>query len=213
MKLRTALLASILAALPTSIAADPAQSTTVTGNTINQGAVTAYNLNPAFISPFTPNLMAFCNSCGGVNFPFYLQTNQSLNALLQNPGVTSTGDAKILVRGFNVSCYPFNPANLSAFYPYNPDTNGIAGGTVTITENKLVGADVTVGTVVLPSSPHGGPYVNTATSVLAAPYTPTAGSNFAAQITSFNAGPSQGYQDCTVTAVLQETIKTPAGNG
>lgn len=201
-----------LALLPIASAADPAQSTTVTGNTINQGAVTAYNLNPAFVSPSSPNLMAFCNSCGGTTYPYYLQTNQSLNALLQNPGKNSTGDAKILVIGFNVSCYPFNPANLANFYPYGPDTNGIAGGTITVTENKLVGPDVTVGTVVLPSSPHGGPYVNTATSTLAAPYTPTAGSTFAAQITSYDTGPSQGYQDCTVTAVLEAAVKTPAGN-
>jgi hypothetical protein len=212
MKLQIALLASLLTVLPVASAADPAQSTTVAGNTINLGAVTAYNLNPAFVSPDSPNVMAFCNDCGGTTYPFYLQTNQSLNALLQNPGVNSTGDAKILIIGFNVSCYPFNPANLATFYPYGPDTNGIAGGTITVTENKLVGPDVTVGTVVLPSSPHGGPYVNTATSTLAAPYTPTAGSNFAAQITSYDHGPSQGYADCTVTAVLA-AVKTPAGNG
>ena len=201
-----------LALLPIASAADPAQSTTLIGNTINLGAVTAYNLNPAFVSPDTPNTMAFCEYCAGVTYPFYLQTNQSLNALLQNPGVNSTGDAKILIIGFNVSCYAFNPANLSTFYPYNPDTNGIAGGTITVTENKLVGPDVTVGTVVLPSSPHGGPYVNTATSTLAAPYTPTAGSNFAALITSYDHGPSQGYLYCTVTAVLQGS-HSPAGNG
>lgn len=203
---------------PTPGFADPAQSTTVTGNTINQGAVTAYNLNPAFVgfSGTTGTIQAF-TAAGLSNGPFLfnLSTDQSFNALLQNPPLNTTGDAKILIRGFSVACAPYNPVIAAAppgNYPYVTETNGIAGGTITVEEFKLVGAVVTVGTLVLPTSPHGGPYVDTATSVLPAPYTPTAGSVFTAFVSAFNPTPSQGYQNCNVTAVLQEALKQSPGS-
>jgi len=209
----SALLALIFCLAPLPVMADnphQAQGVTVNGNNFFQGSVTATNLNPVFLGE--------CSSCGGSSpafnfnnagsapsaFTFMIDTNQALLAApVQNkPGLISLDQ----ITGFSVSCIPYNPVTAVAApgnYPYNIETNGIAGGTVTVTEYNLLGSAINVGTLVLPTSPHGGPYINTATSVLPVSYTPTPGSVFSAYVTTINPVPNQFYQGCNVTAVLQ----------
>lgn len=203
-----------LTVLAVAMMADTCQNTgTTVGNTANTGAQTASNLNPQFtyIGTTTSGYFGF----GSAPFPtnplaYNIQTNQSLQGALVNPGVTSTGFALLPIYGFSIQCIPYNSTLATTppgpNYPYTVETNGIAGGTVTVTEYKLIGAGVNVGTVVLPTSPHGGPYVDMATSTLAAAYTPTAGSTFSAYITTNNATPTNGYTGCIVTTILQNPL-------
>lgn len=207
MKKLSAFLALTLGILPVSVSADTCQSNTNSGNTVTQGSVTATNLNPFFIGSANGNpTMNFAPGGSQIGaFQFTLQSNQSFNSSLVNNLANSTGDAKTPIFGFSLSCVPYNTAFIPtpASYPYVAETNGIAGGTITIHEYKPTGAAVIVGTIALPSSAHGGPYVNTAVTRLANPYTPTAGSVFDAVVTTSNAGPNQYYQGCETTVSLQ----------
>lgn len=203
-------LASLILALgltASSVLADePCQKTTTTGNTAFTGFVTATNLNPAFeylsgSGPFN----FFAGGSSTQAFSYLLSTNIRLEGTAVNTIGASPTFALAQIYGFSVQCAPYNPvlaATPPYNYPYTTETNGVSGGTITVHEYKLVGSTSTVGTVVLPNSPHGGPYVNTATSTLLAPYTPTSGSMFDAQVTA-EGSDSQYYQFCVVTAVLQ----------
>jgi hypothetical protein len=179
-----------------------AQFVTTTGNSANTGAITATNLNPYFISSATP--FTFSPDTVGTVLNYTIQTNLSLLGAIVNPSANVTGFATIGITGFSIQCVPYNSALLTIpSYPYTAETNGIAGGTVTFHEYKPTGAAVVVGTLVLPTSPHGGPYINTVSTRLSSPYIPTAGSTFDAALTSANPTPSNYYQGCTLQATLQ----------
>jgi hypothetical protein len=196
MKKLSALLVFLLGLLPTTAAmadTEPCQKNTNTGNVSNVGAVTALNLNPVFTG-YTPSV-SFCSGCGGTSpMTLTMQTDISLKA---EPVLVNSNFAAIQITGFAIQCATINSPI------YGGETNGVAGGTVTIHEYKPTGSPVVVGTVVLPSSPHNGPYVNFASSKLNTPYTPTKDSTFDAQITSFNAVPSVAYGLCEISALLQ----------
>ena len=206
MKKLSAFLALVLGILPVVVSADTCQHTaTTSGNTLNQGAVEASNLNPAFTGYFPP--MSF-QALETSNFVFTILTNLSLLGALVNPGINSSGYAAIPISGFSIQCAPYNATLATAGgagYPYNVETTGIGGGTVTFTEFKpTTGAGVVVGTLVLPPSPHGGPYINYATSTLTTPYIPTLGSTIDARVTALSGSVASAtqYADCTTTAVL-----------
>jgi len=199
----SAFLACILCLAPLPVMADnPHGQFSTVGNYAFTGYITAINLNPVFMNKVGgTSALSFGFLSSAYNYE--IETNQSLLALATNPQPGFL--ALIGIKGFSISCLPWNPSLVGApGNPYNtPETNGVGGGTVTIHEYKPTGAAVIVGTVVLPTSPHNGPYVNTATSVLHEPYAPTAGSVFDAQVTFADLVPSQAYQQCDVTAVLQ----------
>jgi hypothetical protein len=212
------LAALALALLPTAVVADTVQNTnTYVGNASYTGSLTAQNLNAQFQSTGgSAGQLDF--STGNSNiYPFtnVLWTNPSLLGAIVNKPINSTGWAALPIYGFAIQCAPYNPVFVTGAsgYPYTVETNGIAGGTITFHEYKTIAAaGVVVGTLTLPSSPHGGPYINYASSTLAAPYTPTFGSMFDAQVTTINPGPSQGYQFCVATPILQGS-PSPGGNG
>lgn len=163
------------------------------------GFVTATNLNPFFFS-INGDFNFVASAPSTIQYAFRLNTNLQLLGIGNSSGVS-----EIPILGFTLQCAPYNPviaAVQPGDYPYFTKTNGIAGGTVTFHEYKLTGAIVTVGTIVLPTSPHGGPYVNSVTSTLATPYIPTFGSTFDAQVTTIDPTPSQGYSICGVQATL-----------
>jgi len=191
-------LSTILVLAPIcSLADNDGQKVTNPTSTAYTGFVTAINLNPAFTG-YTPSINFVAGGSGA--YTLTLQTNQSLIAA----PITTGTNSFISIKGFSIECLPYNPALVgSTGYLYSAESNGVAGGTVTIHEYKPSGAAVTVGTVVLPTSPHNGPYVNTAVSTLISPYVPTTGSVFDAYVTSFNATPTVQYNNCVVTATLQ----------
>lgn len=214
MRKLSALIALILGLLPLTPAmadsTEAGQKLTINGNNSFQGSVTATNLNPDF--------KGSCSSCGGsssdFNFnnagfaplplTFNIETNQQLLAASVNPQLGVV--ALVQITGLSVSCIPYNPtlaATPPGNYPYAVETNGIAGGTITVTEYKPTGAAVDVGTLSLPSSAHNGPYRSIADHRLGNPYTPTSGSVLSAWVSAINATPSQFYQGCHVTALLQ----------
>jgi hypothetical protein len=202
-------LAALILALgltTSSVMADTCQHTVAsTGNTITTGSVEASNLNPVFANVgLASGPFAFISGeSSGTAFYWTMATNLVLQGTVVNTFNGSTGFAGIPIGGFSVECQPYN-ANFIGVggYQYTTETNGIAGGTITFSEYKPTGAAVVIGTLVLPTSPHGGPYVNTATSVLANPYTPTSGSIIGAQVTTLNTTPTNGYSGCQVTTNL-----------
>jgi hypothetical protein len=216
MKLQIALLASLLTVLPVASAADTVQNTnTYVGNASYTGSLTASNLNPQFYGSIggTTNVFAF-NAAYAVPFSLILNTNPALLGVIVNKPVNSTGWAALPIYGFSVQCIAYNPTTAAAApgdYPYTTETNGISGGTITIQEYKPTGSPVTVGTLVFPSSPHGGPYISSVSTTLATSYTPTLNSTFTATLSALGVA-SQAYSSCVLTATLQGS-PSPAGNG
>jgi hypothetical protein len=204
------LLALIFCLAPLPVMADnphQAQGVTVKGNNFFQGAVTATNLNPKF----EVNAQATQNgpfdfvdlTAATIAMVYTMSTNADLVALPTTQTNPPTF-AALQLTGFEIECSPYNPAFVpNNAYPYFIESNGIAGGTVTFSEYNSTGPAVVIGTLVMPSSPHNGPYINTAQVTLNSLYTPTSGSIIDAHITSIDAGHSQGYSNCVVTAVLQ----------
>jgi len=198
-----------LALLPVASAADTVQNTnTYVGNASYTGSLTASNLNPQFNGSFV------FNASYSVPFPLILNTNPALLGVIVNKPVNSTGWAALPINGFYVQCIAYNPITAAAafqYYPYTTETNGISGGTITIQEYKPTGSPVTVGTLVFPSSPHGGPYISSVSTTLATSYTPTLDSTFTATLSALGVA-SQAYSGCVLTATLQGS-PSPAGNG
>jgi hypothetical protein len=212
------LAALTLALLPTAVVADTVQNnSTYVGNAAYTGSLTASNLNPVFFTDQTggATYMSFGTNPSTSPYEFVIFTNPSLQGAVVNKPINSTGWATLSIYGFAIQCAGYN-ATLAAtppgYYPYTTETNGIAGGVITFHEYKATGAAITIGTLALPSSPHGGPYINYASSTLATPYIPTFGSVLDVVVTTINPGPSQGYQYCVVTPTLQGS-PSPAGNG
>jgi hypothetical protein len=191
----------VLALLPTvGEAQTPIQATNTVGNSINNGAQISTNTYPILTVYYG------LNPGDQEPFGYYMPTNQFLTGI-GGPGATGTysGLAEIAMFGFSIECIPYNPtlaATPPGYYPYTTETNGVAGFTVTIAEAKLTGPLVTIGTLVLPTSPHGGPYVNTATVTLPVSYVPTLGSNILVWVSAFNTTPTEFYQGCSVQAIL-----------
>ena len=216
MKKLSALLALLLGLLTGPALAQPGpavQGVTNNGNFINQGALTASNLNPVFTSvggSCGNSGDYFCFTSPEINNPFAFNINTN-TFLLGTQTNTSNGSpivnnnaAEIVVFGLRVICLPYNANFLTlTSYPYTAETNGIAGGVVTIAEYPPTGPSTVVGTVIVPNSPHGGPYLNRFVTTLPTSYVPTYGSVFSAWVSSYNAGPSQAYQECTVSLDLQ----------
>src|ERR1700729_2413631 len=203
-----------LTVLAITMMADTSQTTgTTVGNTANTGAHTASNLNPEFLgqNPGAPTPEFSFNSTEQIiPFQFTINTDQALLGVVVNSNSGSTGYAALPIYGFSLSCAPYNATLVGGSgYPYTAETNGIAGGTVTVTEYKPTGAAVNLGTLVLPTSPRGGPYINTAKSSLPAAYTPTAGSVLSAWVSVVNPTPTNYYQYCAVNAVLQAVTVQP----
>lgn len=109
------------------------------------------------------------------------------------PGLVLLG---LPIKTLGIVCVPNNSAD--AANPYvSPGTNGIGGGTVTIYDYTTgSSAPTTIGTVTLPNSPAGGPYVPNALATLGSPYTVPQGDTIVYTYTSSNA--SFGYHKCTV---------------
>jgi len=206
MKKLSALIALLLGLLPTASFADASeagQKQTLTGNVALTGSLTAKNLNPVFVNTLSSVYNTSLNFGGGGSaFNFNIYTNESLLASTLDPNSTSL--SFIQITGFSIQCMPFNPALAGhANYPYPfAETNGIGGGTVTVTEYKSDSVTV-VGNLVLPTSPHNGPYINKASVKLNNPYTPTSGSVFNADITVADPVPTMDWGQCVVTALLQ----------
>lgn len=161
------------------------------------------NLAPVFLAIGNQPTFGF-NSASYPNNPF----SYEINPVLPLVG----GSVGFPITGFSIVCIPYNNANLDIVtgfsnYPYTLDTSGgIGGGTVTIAEFlPSYGSNpphVTISTLSLPNSPHGGPYINYASTVLGTPYVTTPGSTITAWVTTINAGPPQSYQGCVVTATI-----------
>lgn len=205
MKKLSAFLALILGVLPVSAMADSTeagQKATLSGNNAFTGSVTATNLNPVFLA--APNLGPLSFNSAYVNQPFtyMLQTNQSFLAASVNPGPGIV--ALVQITGFAMECTPYNPALIGIMnYPYIAENTGVGGGTITFTEYKVVGAPVVIGTLVMPASPHSGPYRNIVDHKLAAPYTLTSQSQVSATVTALSGPVDVQYSGCSMTALTQ----------
>jgi hypothetical protein len=178
------------------------QSQTVQGNYITTGAQIGVNVDPIVATAI------FDFSATGTYFVNNIPTNiQLLGIGGPNGSGTYSGIAEIPIQGFSVQCMPYN-ATLAAAppptYPYTTETDGIGGGTLTFEEIKqTTGAAVVIGSLVLPPSPHGGPYVDYATVALAKPYIPTAGSMITANITAISGSVINQYSICYMNVTLQ----------
>jgi len=210
--LSLAVLTMALIPLTPSMADSVQNNSTTVGNGAYTGAFTASNLNPII-----PNFSFVYQP--GPPIPWqtvnqYIQTNSSLQGVLVNPGVTSTGNAFTQIYGFSISCVAYNPTTAAlspGSYPYTTETTGIAGGSIFFQEFKPTGSIVTIGTLTLPNSPHGGPYVSNASVMLATPYTPTYGSTITFGLDT-NPAATQYYSDCSVSFILQNP-NTKGANG
>ena len=112
------------------------------------------------------------------------------------------------ITALSVECLAYNTYQTSLGTVYNTETNGINGGTVTVEEiatNDTAPGGVSsisptvIGTVVIPTAPHGGPYVNSVTTSLNNDYVPAAGSTITAYISSHSTTASQYWSNCTVS--------------
>jgi hypothetical protein len=214
MKLRTALFASLLTALPTvGMAQTPVQVITTQGNSNYTGSLTATNLNPLFTLTSPGNSPLGINFSAGnttVQFNYVMPNAQQLVGIggPNNAQGTYSGIAEIQISGFSVDCVNYNPTMAAAApgfygnYPYVTETNGIAGGTVTVEEVPPTGVPIIIGSVIFPTSPHGGPYVNMASVTLPAVYTPTLGSSLTAWVSAVDPTPTEAYSDCSIQAIL-----------
>jgi hypothetical protein len=203
MKNLLSITALALALLPTvGEAQTPIQSQSFPGNYILSGAQISTNVDPSF----TVASLSF-NALGG-QYSFNIPTNISLIGIGgPNGGGTYSGVAEIPIYGFSVQCLPYNSTIATLAppgYPYNPETTGIGGGTIQFAEVKQTsGAAVVIGNLVLPPSPHGGPYVDAAVLRLPAAYIPTLGSFITANITVLSGSVSDQYQSCYINAQLE----------
>jgi hypothetical protein len=212
MKLRIALLASLLTVLPTvGMAQTPVQVITTQGNYNYTGSLTATNLNPLFTYIQAGGLgINFSAGTPTAQFTFVIPNAQQLVGIggPNNAQGTYSGIAEIQISGFSVDCVNYNPTMAAAapgfygYYPYVTETNGIAGGTVTVEEVPPTGVPIIIGSVIFPTSPHGGPYVNMASVTLPAVYTPTLGSSITAWVSAVNPTPTEAYSDCSIQAIL-----------
>ena len=207
----SAFLALLLALTGPALAQHPVQGTTNNGNFINQGSLTASNLNPEFLTTNQAKF-SFSTNVTGVYptepWETFISTNTYLLGTITNTSSGSPpvgGPAEIPIYGLRLACIPYtNNAYGGGNYPYIvPETNGIAGGVITVVELTPAGVATTVGTIVVPNAPHGGPYPNTFRTVISPAYVPTYGSVFTAWVTSVNAGPNQGYTGCDMSLYLQ----------
>lgn len=169
---------------------------------VTAGAVTmqsGVNLAPVFLAIGNQPVMGF-NSSSYANEAFMYEINPVLPLV---GGTIGFG-----ITGFSIVCIPYSNANLGVTnYPYSIDiSGGIGGGVVQIEEFKpnygTATSPVVIGTITLPNSAHGGPYINYASTALGASYTTTPGSTITAWVTSINSGPSQFYTGCVVTATI-----------
>jgi len=208
MKKASLLLALLLLLLPSvALAQGPAVqiNNAAVVNAANVGSQTATNLNPNFY---------------GVNFggpanppqtqPFYsaIQTDTYFLGAVVNPSVNKTGYATIPIYGMSVSCIPYNPLLAAAppgEYPYQTETAGVGGGTVTLSEYTSTGpyAGTPIGTLTLPDSPHGGPYIGYASTTFPAPYIPTPHSSIVMGFGPGTPGLQQYYAQCDLVITLQ----------
>ena len=123
-----------------------------------------------------------------------------------NPGVFSINTDSQLdgnqITKLSVSCLAYNSYQSSHATVYNPEDNGLNGGTITfleINKDSSVSTVVTLGTVVLPSAPHGGPYINTASTILGSPVFPNAGSTLTAYLSAYNTVSDQYWTNCNAS--------------
>jgi hypothetical protein len=152
------------------------------------------NLAPIFFAvgltpPFSFNPASYPST------PFQYETN---------PIIPVSGTFNVYpILGFSMVCVPYNTTAIGTTnYPYVTEDNGISGGTVTIIETKSNNTTATVDTFTMPDSPHGGPYINYASSHLGSPYIATAGSTFSAYISALSGASDQGWASCVVSTQL-----------
>lgn len=203
-----------LALLPIAAGAQYAvQGTTNNGNFINQGALTSSNANPIFFPVVEGEGFTLNFNIDRPNVPFLFDINTNTNLLgtvtTQSGGSPPVGGpAEISVYGLRMICTPYNAAFVgNGLYPYNTETDGIFGGVVTIAEFTPAGVENIIGTITVPNSPHGGPYLNRFVTNLSSAFVPTYGSIISAWISSVNAGPSQGYQGCLTSLYLESATQ------
>jgi hypothetical protein len=178
-KITAAVLALALGILPIEVGA----TSTLSG----------VNLAPVFLATGVVPNFSF-NSYSYPNTPFLYETN---------PIIPIVGSNVYPILGFSIVCVPYNTSVVgNTNYPYVTEDNGISGGTVTIVETKSNNTTAIVDTFTMPDSPHGGPYINYATSTLGSPYTATAGSTISAYISALSGASDQGWASCVVTTQL-----------
>lgn len=94
--------------------------------------------------------------------------------------ITSSAPVGMTIGHLNVACASFNAADaVSGHSQYAPlDANGLGGATVgfgVVNAANSIDTPLVIGTVVIPDSPQGGPWVTNVSSVVGSPYTVLAG--------------------------------------
>lgn len=101
----------------------------------------------------------------------------------------------------NVTCASYNATDAgSGNGLYSPlDSNGLGGGSINffiVNAAHPSTAPLSVGSVVLPTSPQAGPYVTSVTAAVGSPYTVLAGDSMEFSITSVSGVASQWDTSC-----------------
>jgi len=111
--------------------------------------------------------------------------------------------AGMIIGHLNVACAAYNPTDAAASQnEYSPlDANGLGGATIGVAivngSHSVLSPNV-IGSVVIPTSPQGGPWVTTVTSAVGTPYTIQAGDSIVADVTATSTSATQWASQCNL---------------
>lgn len=116
-----------------------------------------------------------------------------------HPGLIPKG---MSIGHLSVVCLPYNTTDTGGSNTwYNPlDSTGLGGGTINFavaSSTYPITAPHVIGSVVLPSSPQGGPWVSAVTTALGSPYIVGQSDSIVTSVTSTSTTASQTLYSCT----------------